>query len=599
MMKRLLSLLLTLSILLGAMPGLAETAVPVLHYAEIASLKALAGDAQTGATWHEGMSPSASMNALQMWQWTDWFLSEKLRSLLGSAQDYIQLASGLPDSSLSTLEWELREREDQLTYYEEQLSDGRMAILNGIRLYQDVSASAYDRARAYDRMMEAKEEILQAIKRGAGNDMPVIYRISMDHRIPGGRTLEDSKRLIKILGENGVDAFDVDCGCYEHPDFVYPTFYRGDACMEYVCDTAREATDKPILNSGNHTPQTAKHLIESGRADFAMMGRPLIADPYLPKKLMENREEDVRPCIRCNEECIGRIWGRYSKLSCAVNPQANEEHAFRIVKTETPKNVVVIGGGPGGMEAARVAALKGNHVTLYERNELGGTLNLPAQAQFKTRLKALIEYYKTQMRKLGVTVVHQEIDIDSPVLAAADKIIAATGAHSVVPPIPGAHGANVIDIKDAHRDPAAIKGKKIAICGGGLSGSDFALEMATEYGKQCTIIEMKPDVAMDMVFINQHSLKIYLKDAGVVTRTNTRVSEIVENGVCVINEHGEQELIEADVVVAAFGMAPNTELTNALKQKYNKKLVCVGDCVEVGKSGKAIRGGFYAGMQID
>jgi len=169
MMKRLLSLLLTLAILLGAMPGLAETAVPVLHYADIASLKALAGDAQTGATWHEGMSPSASMNALQMWQWTDWFLSEKLRSLLGSAQDYIQLASGLPDSSLSTLEWELRALEDQLTYYEEQLSDGRMAILNGIRLYQDVSASAYDRARAYDRMMEAKEEILQAIKTISAN----------------------------------------------------------------------------------------------------------------------------------------------------------------------------------------------------------------------------------------------------------------------------------------------------------------------------------------------------------------------------------------------------------------------------------------------
>lgn len=173
MMKRLLSLLLTLAILLGAMPGLAETAVPVLHYAEIASLKALAGDAQTGATWHEGMSPSASMNALQMWQWTDWFLSEKLRSLLGSAQDYIQLASGLSGSTfqadVSTLEWELRALEDQLTYYEEQLSDGRTAILNGIRLYQDVSASAYDRARAYDRMMEAKEEILQAIKTISAN----------------------------------------------------------------------------------------------------------------------------------------------------------------------------------------------------------------------------------------------------------------------------------------------------------------------------------------------------------------------------------------------------------------------------------------------
>lgn len=177
MMKRLLSLLLALAILLGAMPGLAETAVPVLHYADIASLKALAGDAQTGATWHEGMSPSASMNALQMWQWTDWFLSEKLRSLLGSAQDYIQLASGLPSSTsqdeasdeVSNWEWKLREVEDQLTYYEEQLSDGRMAILNGIRLYQDVSASAYDRARAYDRMMEAKEEIRQAIQTISAN----------------------------------------------------------------------------------------------------------------------------------------------------------------------------------------------------------------------------------------------------------------------------------------------------------------------------------------------------------------------------------------------------------------------------------------------
>lgn len=224
MMKRLLSLLLTLAILLGAMPGLAETAVPVLHYAEIASLKALAGDAQTGATWHEGMSPSASMNALQMWQWTDWFLSEKLRSLLGSAQDYIQLASGLPDSSLSTLEWELRKLEDQLTYYEEQLSDGRTAILNGIRLYQDVSASAYDRARAYDRMMEAKEEILQAIKTISANysaytalvarcnesmlAAPINHSMLTVQGSSGPDLMKEAKRLEN--SENAADAIDFD-----------------------------------------------------------------------------------------------------------------------------------------------------------------------------------------------------------------------------------------------------------------------------------------------------------------------------------------------------------------------------------------------------
>ncbi len=224
MMKRLLSLLLALAILLGAIPGLAETAVPVLHYADIASLKALAGDAQTGATWHEGMSPSASMNALQMWQWTDWFLSEKLRSLLGSAQDYIQLASGLPDSSLSTLEWELRELEDQLTYYEEQLSDGRTAILNGIRLYQNVSASAYDRARAYDRMMEAKEEIRQAIKTISANyadytalvarcnesmlAAPINHSMLTVQGSSGPDLMKEAKRLEN--SENAADAIDFD-----------------------------------------------------------------------------------------------------------------------------------------------------------------------------------------------------------------------------------------------------------------------------------------------------------------------------------------------------------------------------------------------------
>ena len=227
-MKRLLSLLLTLAILLGAMPGLAETAVPVLRSADIASLKTLAGDAQTGATWHEGMNPSASMNALQMWQWTDWFLSEKLRSLLGSAQDSIQLASGLPGSSfqadVSALEWELRALEDQLTYYEDQLSDGRMAILNGIRLYQDVSASAYDRARAYDRMMEAKEEIRQAIKTISANYTAytaLVNRCSesmlaapINHsmlQVQGKSVtgLMDKARALEI-SENAADAIDFD-----------------------------------------------------------------------------------------------------------------------------------------------------------------------------------------------------------------------------------------------------------------------------------------------------------------------------------------------------------------------------------------------------
>ena len=137
------------------------------------------------------------------------------------------------------------------------------------------------------------------------------------------------------------------------------------------------------------------------------------------------------------------------------------------------------------------------------------------------------------------------------------------------------------------------------VCGGGLSGSDLALELATEWDKDCAIVEMKDDIATDMVHINAGSLKNHLVQANVAIRTSCKVTAISEAGVTVINKDGEEELIPADVVVSAFGMARNTELTDELKKRYNKKLICVGDCIEVAKSGKAIRSGFFAGMQVE
>ena len=444
-------------------------------------------------------------------------------------------------------------------------------------------------------------DILDAIHRGAGDDFPVIFRISMDHRIPGGRTLEDSIPILKALGEHGVDAFDIDAGCYETVKYVYPPMYMGEASMEYVCEAARKATDKPILNAGSHTPESAVRLIESGHADFAIFGRQLIADPDMPNKLLEERPEDVRPCMRCNEECIGRILRYRSKLSCAVNPAAGEEIAFKLTKVDEPKNVVVIGGGPGGMEAAWACAKRGHKVTLFEKNELGGTLNAPATADFKIQIRKLIEYFKVQLQKLDNVEVrdHTELNADDPILAACDKIIVATGSIPLLPPIPGIDGDNVLGVIDAHLQPELVTGKNLIVCGGGMSGCDFALEAMTALGRKATVIEMRDDVAIDVIYLNSLALKDCMADAGVVLRTGCKVKEIRKDGVLVENAEGIEELIPGDQVITAFGQKPEKAFTDQIREKYFNKSIVIGDAVKAAKSGDAIRGGYYAALSIN
>src|SRR5699024_2367074 len=219
----------------------------------------------------------------------------------------------------------------------------------------------------------------------------------------GGRDLAYSMEILKELEKEGVDAFDVDAGCYETLDYIFPPSYLGESCMSYVCAHARQAAHVPLLNAGTHNRDTALALIQSGDADLVSFGRALIADPQMPNKLMQGHPEDVRPCLRCNEYCIGRIWDKHTKLSCAVNPAAMEEVRFRIERTADPKKVVVIGGGPAGMEAARTAALEGHHVTLFEKEkQLGGMMKIISTAAFKSNIRKLCKWYEVQLEKLGV-----------------------------------------------------------------------------------------------------------------------------------------------------------------------------------------------------
>lgn len=441
-------------------------------------------------------------------------------------------------------------------------------------------------------------ETVDAIRSVVGPDFPITYRISLDHRFPGGRTIEESMKILDVLDKCGIDAFDIDAACYETMDYIFPTRYTGEACMAYVCEEARKHITHPIINTGNHSMESAVELIESGNADIAQFGRQSIADPQFANKLREGRREDVRPCIVCNEECIGRIFGRLTQLSCTVNPSVGFETAMEVKPVSKPTNVVVIGGGPGGLEAARCAAERGCSVTLYEKDSrLGGTFLTIATGDFKWRIPQLIEWYGVQLKKLGVKVVlNAEIKADDPVLKSADAIFVATGSKSVMPNIPGIDNKKVVDVVDIHKN-GMPEGERVVICGGGLSACDTAIEYGAKGGRKFTIVEMLPQLASDVMVVNKISIDRLLNEYGVEQLTSTKVIGITDEGVEVEHE-GEKRVIPADVIVAAFGRGRSLELADAVQNEYPTKTVIIGDCMKPAKAGNAIREGFYAAMSL-
>lgn len=326
--------------------------------------------------------------------------------------------------------------------------------------------------------------------------------------------------------------------------------------MAYVCEEARKHVKVPIINAGNHSMETAAALLESGNADIISFGRQLIADPFFPKKLKEGRREDIRPCLICNEECIGRIFGRLTQLSCTVNIQVCQEGTTQIEKLPESKNIAVIGAGPGGLEAARVAALRGCKVTVYEAaDRIGGTFGAIATAPFKKRIRELITWYGVQLDKLGVEIrLNTKITPESPELAAADEIFVAAGSVPFVPNISGMDDPRVADVTDAHRK--GVEAQKVVVCGGGLSGCDAALELAMD-GKEVTILEMMDACARDVMMINKISLDRMLAEYKVKILTNTKAVGIEADGVKVEKADKTTEVIPAEAIITAFGQKPN------------------------------------------
>lgn len=452
---------------------------------------------------------------------------------------------------------------------------------------------------SFENRMRYAVEILQAIREAVGPNYPVIFRMTLDHHFEGARTTDEGIEILKYLDNTGlVTGFDVDAGCYDAAEYTFCNYYVGDAPIWKDLKKAREATDKPLMAAGNFTPECARDAVEQGLLDMVYVGRGMIADPEFVNKLKEGRIEDIRPCIRCNDFCIGRsMEGKYG--SCAVNAACGNESRFVIKKSEEPKHVVIVGGGPGGMEAARVCGLKGYQVDLYEKsNVLGGQAYYAATPDFKSQLRKYLTYLETQIKKMTNVTIHlnSEISAGSPELKCSDNIIVAAGGSPLIPGIPGINNENVIEVTEAHVEKRNQIGDTVVICGGGLSGSDLGLELAEE-GKKVIIVDMldrivkKADAKIYKPLMDnfaKYDIKTYLK---------YKVLEFKENGVMVESLDGKTELITCDTAILAFGVRPNKTLADSIVFEYPDAKV-IGDCVEIAKVGEAVRSGFFAAWNL-
>jgi len=428
-------------------------------------------------------------------------------------------------------------------------------------------------------------EVLAAVKANAPG-RPVSVRLSINHRFPGGRTVEETRALLPFMETAGVDLLLCDDGSYEAMDYVFPPYYLGDECMTNAVDGVKEYTTMPVVACGNITPTSGNRLLEEGRTDLVGIGRGLIADPDIIVKIVAGQEERIRPCIRCNQLCVGNAF-MGKALGCAVNPAVSHELDGPIATADALKRIAIIGAGPAGLEAARVAGLRGHTVDVYEKsNRLGGVLHPAATPDFKRQLRQMISWWEGELALLPTVHVHFETEISqgAPQLAGVDEIIVAVGSTPLSPPIPGLDSDNVIEVIDAHENPAKV-GHSVVVCGGGLSGADLALELA-QAGRAVTLVEMADAIAKDMLPLNKISLDARLSSANVTILTGTTVTAVTGEGVLVSGPDGEHTLT-CDTVVTAFGVAPATHLVAQLSESTTP-VRAVGDCVEPRKVGDAI-----------
>lgn len=479
-------------------------------------------------------------------------------------------------------------------------------------------------------------ETLTAVRKVIGPDVPLTIRVGGNDFVPGSCNSDDIADICELVDRTGlIDGISVTGGWHE-ASVPLVTMELPHGAYAYLGRGIKARVKVPVMMGNRMNVEKAEELVERGDVDMVVMGRPLFADPDLPKKAMNGKIDTIRPCIGCNAGCLDSAMHGVP-AGCIGNPEANRETNFMDengklpteTKSASPEKILVIGAGPAGLEFARVAALRGNTVTVWEkRNRTIGLSMLAATPPRRYDIRYIGQWLERTCRALGVEFVLSQTATTENILEAVktqgfDRVVLACGSNSIMPKIPIEEGAYVVQAWDVLEGKAEV-GKEIVVIGGGAVGVETAeyigeigtlsaeelrfmmifdaephdkLKYLLNHGsKKVSIVEMQPRLAPDINPSCRWSIMTRVRQLGIEMYNSSTVTAIKKNGVCISNEDGEH-FVPADTMVIAVGARPNNDMLEELK-KHVEKVDTIGDATTVAKIPEAIGAGYRLAASI-
>ena len=454
---------------------------------------------------------------------------------------------------------------------------------------QFLSPACNQRTDEYGGSLENRFRMLKEIITGIREVCPrpfiLSVRLAVEDAFPGGITVEEGVQYAKWCEELGADMIDVTYGFYTTVSALTESQWQDEGLRVYLSEAVKKAVDIPVAIVGKmRTPEKMADIVESGKSDMIVVGRQLICDPYLPSKIFAGRLDEIRPCLNCNDGCLGQFYYKHGNVHCAVNPYVGYEDLYNeinVPKAGVPKKVVIVGAGIAGLQAGIIATRRGHDVTILEKSDkLAGQMNLACLPPYKAEVKKARDWFIGEAERTGVKVMTgMDADADCVASFEPDAVIMATGSTPFIPPIPGADKAfeawNVLQDKEDMK-----AGSKVAVIGGGVVGAELSHKLVDE-GYEVTIVEMLPEMCNNLEPMHKELLETFLQKNATIC-LNTKVNEVCDDKVVCENAEGEKVEIPTDYTIMSVGQRPaGEELYRELLARgfYTYK---IGDAVKQG-----------------